>query len=128
MERDEELGAWIRRQLARRQWSAAQLSRQTGVSPGPISEWISGKRRPNPESCLRLADAFNVDPDFVLALAGHRIPEEPLPPDDTRTRIIALVKRVNMSADRAGALEAVLTAWIEFDRAQTQINEADDGR
>ena len=88
MATDRDLASWIRRQLARNEWNAADLSRRLGISPGRVSEWLSGKRRPNP-SRRRLADVFNVDPDDVLALVGHRVPDEPLPPDDPRSRIIA---------------------------------------
>lgn len=109
----EVIAAWIRRQLARHDWTAADLSRRLGVGSGRISEWISGKRVPNPESCLKLAEAFGADPDEVLALAGHRLPTRPLRPDDPKARIIALVKRVPMSPQQAAGLEAMLRAWLE---------------
>jgi transcriptional regulator with XRE-family HTH domain len=123
---DEDIGSWIRRQMVRREWSAADLSRRMGASSGRISEWMSGKRRPSPESCLRLADAFGVDPDVVLTLAGHRVATEPLPPDDTKSRIIDLVRRVNLSQSQAEGLEAMLTAWLELQRSG-QINGSPNG-
>jgi transcriptional regulator with XRE-family HTH domain len=107
----------MRSQLTRNEWTAADLARRTGISPSRISEWLAGKRRPSSESCLKLADAFNADPDYVLALAGHREPAEPLAPDDARSRIIALVKRVQMSRSQAEGLEAMLTAWLELQRS-----------
>ena len=126
MATDRDLASWIRRQLARNEWNAADLSRRLGMSPGRISEWLTGKRRPSTASCRRLADAFNVDPDYVLALAGHRVPDEPLPPDDPRSRIIALVKRVQMTPQQADGLEAMLIAWLESPIA-AETNGAPDG-
>ncbi|HKG29549.1 MAG TPA: helix-turn-helix transcriptional regulator [Thermomicrobiales bacterium] len=105
--------SWLKRQLHRREWSAAELARRMGVSPARVSEWLAGKYLPNPASCLRLADALNVEPDDVLARAGHREPTEPLAPDDSRSRIIALVKRVQMTPQQADGLEAMLMAWLE---------------
>jgi transcriptional regulator with XRE-family HTH domain len=87
-----------------------------GAAPARVSEWLAGKYLPSPASCLRLADALNVDADEVLALAGHREPTEPLAPDDPHTRIIALVKRVRLTPDRSAGLEGTLISWIEFDR------------
>jgi transcriptional regulator with XRE-family HTH domain len=112
---DRDIGSWIRRQLLRRDWTAADLARRIDVSTGAISEWIAGKRRPSPASCLKLAEAFNVEPDDVLALAGHRLPTTPLRADDPRNRIIALIKRVHMTPSQAAGLEAMLTAWLETD-------------
>ena len=126
MNADDDIGSWIRRQMVRRDWSAAELSRRMGASSGRVSEWMSGKRRPNPESCLRLADVFNVDPDVVLALAGHRVASEPLAADDARSRIIDLVRRVNLSQSQAEGLEAMLTAWLELQRSG-QTNGSPNG-
>src|SRR3954470_4506219 len=103
--------------MARRGWSAAELSRRMGVSSGRVSEWIGGKRRPSSASSIRLADVFDVDPDVVLTLAGHRVATVPLPRDDTKARIIDLVRRVNLTRSQAEGLEAMLTAWLEVQRS-----------
>jgi transcriptional regulator with XRE-family HTH domain len=123
---DEDFPSWLKRQLARREWSAAELARRMGVGPARVSEWLAGKYLPNPASCLRLADALNVDADEVLALAGHREPTEPLAPDDPHARIIALVKRVRLTPDRLAGLEGTLLSWIEFDR-RDQLDGTPDG-
>src|SRR3954447_22795450 len=65
---------WMRQELKRRDWTAADLARRSGIGTGRISEWMSGHRRPSPASCNVLADAFGVDPDVVLAVAGYRTP------------------------------------------------------
>jgi transcriptional regulator with XRE-family HTH domain len=127
MATESDIAAWIGRQLERREWSAADLARRTGIGSGRISEWMTGKRRPSPASCLRLADVFVVDPDDVLALAGHREASSPLPADEPRTRIANLVRRVNLTPDRAAGLEATLLAWIEFDRASTETQPRNGG-
>jgi transcriptional regulator with XRE-family HTH domain len=123
---DETIGAWIRRQMTRREWSAAELSRRMAISSGRISEWLTGKRIPSSASCIRLADVFEVDPDVVLTLAGHRVAMSPLPPDDTKSRIIELVRRVNLSRSQAEGLEAMLTAWLEVQRSG-QANDGPNG-
>ena len=126
MATDRDLASWMRRQLARNEWTAADLSRRVGMSAGRISEWLSGKRQPNPASCLRIADAFNADPDYVLALAGHRLqPAEPQP-DDTRAELIAMLNRVQLTPDRLAGLEGTLRAWLELDRAG-RTREAGNG-
>ncbi|MCA9879547.1 MAG: helix-turn-helix transcriptional regulator [Thermomicrobiales bacterium] len=112
---DPDIASWIKRQLARREWTAVDLARRMGASTGAVSEWTTGKRIPSPQSCLRLADAFSVDPDTVLAIAGHRV--APVPLDDPKARLIALIRRANMSPQQIAGLEAMLTSWIEAERA-----------
>jgi transcriptional regulator with XRE-family HTH domain len=98
-----------------------------GVSPARVSEWLGGKYLPSPASCLRLADALGVDPDAVLTLAGHRVATEPLPADEAKSRIIELLKRLRLSASQADGLEAMLTAWLESQRA-VERNGTRNGR
>jgi transcriptional regulator with XRE-family HTH domain len=108
---DSAIGAWIRNELAHRDWTAADLARRLGMSSGRISEWSSGRYTPSPASCLRLAEVFAADPDQVLALAGHRA--APPAPEDAKARLIALIQRVEMTPTQIAGLEAMLTAWAE---------------
>ena len=124
---DRDIASWMRRQLDRHDWSAADLARRTGISPSRISDWLRGKQTPSSASCLRLADAFNADADYVLALAGHRVSETPVPKEDPRAGLIAMIKRVRMTPDRLASLEASLQAWLELDRS-VRAAEARNGR
>jgi transcriptional regulator with XRE-family HTH domain len=92
-----DIPTWLRRQLARRDWTAADLARRLDVPSARVSEWITGKRRPNPQTCIRLADAFDVDLDTVLAIAGHR--SVPVPLDDPKADLIALISRADLSPE-----------------------------
>lgn len=112
----DDIASWLRRELLRREWSQADFARRVHASTGNVSNWLSGKRRPMPESCDRIADVMFVDRDFVLALAGHRPLDEPVDADDPGTRIAALVPRVRWTPDRAFGIERLFTGWIEFDR------------
>src|SRR5688572_16376881 len=110
-------GIWLRRQLARRDgMPQAQFARRAGVSPGTVSDWINGHRKPKAELADRIADALGVDTDEVLALLGVRPAEPPSPADEPRGRIVALVNRVRLTEDRVVGLEGTLRGWIEFDR------------
>ncbi|MFT4039698.1 MAG: helix-turn-helix transcriptional regulator [Thermomicrobiales bacterium] len=107
---------WIRKQMQRRDWSGADLARELDMSPSRVSDWINGKFVPNVQSARRLAEAFGADADDVLALAGHREPTAVIPADAPQARIIALVKRVKWTEDRARPLEKQLQEWIIIDR------------
>ena len=92
-ENDLQLGVWLRRQLLRRGIRAADFARLAEVSPGMVSGWLNGKRRPSPASCDLIAEALNVDFDEVLLRAGHR-PLERLLDDPVRRELVAIAERV----------------------------------
>lgn len=46
--------------------SPKMLSDQTGISPGNISDWKSGKSFPKAEALLKIADYFGVSVDYLL--------------------------------------------------------------
>jgi transcriptional regulator with XRE-family HTH domain len=118
---DPDIASWIKRQLARRQWAAVDLARHTGLSTGAISEWTTGKRVPSTQSCLRLADAFGVDVDTVLAIAGHRL--APLPPEDPKAELIALIRRADLSPEM---LAAITTLVRDFRRDRPSSADPED--
>jgi transcriptional regulator with XRE-family HTH domain len=107
---DPDIATWLRHQLARREWSGADLARRLNVSTGRVSEWTSGKRRPNPQTCIRLADVLGADPDTVLAIAGHRIALEPL--EDPKEELIALIRRADLSETMIAGLTAMMREHI----------------
>ena len=65
---------------------------------------------PSSQSCLRLADAFGVDPDTVLAIAGHR--PAPAPANDPKANLIALIRRADIPLQTIAALEAMITQYL----------------
>src|ERR687898_582918 len=79
---------WLRGQLRRRGWNAAELARRLQVPSGTISRWMTGERQPSPRSC------------------------------DLRAAIIALLERINLTPDRAAGLQGTLTSWLELDREE----------
>lgn len=107
---------WMNGQLRRRDWKPADLAKRLGMPSGTISRWLSGRRQPSTGSCDHIADVLGADPDTVLTLAGHRPTTEPLRPDDPRTRIISLVKRIDMQDWQVRGLEAMLREWLELEQ------------
>ena len=67
-----EFGRWLRGQMDRREWGVTQMARELGVNHGIVSQWLNGNRNPSPKSIDKIADVLFVDPDEVLAIAGHR--------------------------------------------------------
>lgn len=63
------IGDWIASELAKRDWSQADLSRKAGLSRAAISNLVSGNRGLGKDTALSIAKAFNV-PDDVLRAAG----------------------------------------------------------
>lgn len=110
------IGPWIERELRSREWRQADLARRARVSTTAVSDWVRGKRVPDPASCDLLADIFHANLDYVLDLAGHRPPD---PRDDDNgpiSRITAMVARVKWNPDREAAIEGILAGYLERDR------------
>jgi transcriptional regulator with XRE-family HTH domain len=117
----ETFGAWLKRQLNRREWNQSDLARRLETRPGVVSHWVRGDRIPDPESCRAIADALHLDEDLVLALAGHRTATEPLKPDDPATEFVGMVKRVRWDdEERVEAMRETLQRWLRFDKARRE--------
>lgn len=99
-------GEWFMRELNRRDWSQSDFARHVGFSPGVVSNWINSGRRPEFESCLRIARALGVDPDLVVAKAGR------IPTKQVRDRPLAL-SDVRKQFELLAPIEAPL---IELDQ------------
>lgn len=54
------------RELLKERGRAEELSRNTGISSGNISDWKSGRSKPGLESLLKIADYFNCSIDYLL--------------------------------------------------------------
>jgi transcriptional regulator with XRE-family HTH domain len=75
-----EFVAWLRKEMAERRLSQSEMGRRANILPSVISRWLAGEYGPDPGSCLKIANALGVDPQYVMSLAGHsprqRIPED----------------------------------------------------
>ncbi|HXJ32346.1 MAG TPA: helix-turn-helix transcriptional regulator [Gemmatimonadales bacterium] len=71
---------YLKAELRARDWSMTDLARRAGCSKQIVSQWLAEDEVeriiPGPKSCLKIADALGLDPDYVLELAGHRKPRE----------------------------------------------------
>lgn len=91
----QEFAGWFKRQLRSRDWTQADFARRSGCATGTISNWARGTRVPDPPSCDVIADIFGIDRDDVLDRAGHRPAAEPVPDDDPRHQLHALIDHIN---------------------------------
>lgn len=91
-----EFGEWLRNVLEEKGWTQGELSRRANVSRGAISNIISKRRLPSPESCVNIAQAFNMPPETVLRMAGY-LPD--IEADSATTRkILEFARRLEESS------------------------------
>ena len=98
-----EFAAWLRRQLARRDWTQADFARAAGLPTGTVSRWVRGERVPTPLHADLIADVLGVDLDIVLAVAGHRPNVDPDDPPEIAD-LIAMIRKTQMHPDRVAGL------------------------
>ena len=64
------LGKNLIYQREQRNLSQEQLARATEMSQAAISYWESGKRIPNVQACVKLADFYGISVDELI---GHEV-------------------------------------------------------
>ena len=114
-----EFAAWLRRQLARRDWTQADFARAAGLPTGTVSRWVRGERVPTPLHADLIADVLGVDLDIVLAVAGHRPNVDPDDPPEIAD-LIAMIRKTQMHPDRVAGLRSMLDGWQSRDRREAQ--------
>ena len=64
------LGKHLIYQREQRDLSQEQLAHATGITQAAISYWESGKRIPNVQACIKLADFYGISVDELI---GHEV-------------------------------------------------------
>lgn len=112
---------WFGRQLARREWNQAEFVQASGVPAATVSTWVRGVRIPDSDSCKKIAEAFHVDLDTVLVVAGHRDNVEARDPNDQAELLAQELRRVRWTnPKRIAALRTMLESWRDEDEQQTE--------
>jgi len=61
---------WVLEQMKSRDWSQAELARQSGLSRTAISDVISGKTDPGYHLCVSIGGALELPSENVMRVAG----------------------------------------------------------
>lgn len=117
-------GPWFKRLLEGRELTPADVARLIDKDPSRVSEWINGKRVPNPESCDLLSDKLGIDLDVLLFRAGHRPVMPALDPDDPKMPILGLINKIDWN-DPVALRQAtrVLTHILEGQALEKEIGQ-----
>ena len=91
-----------------------QLGALVGASESSVSLYETGKRQPDNETCIRIADIFGVSLDYLL---GRPVKEKPTNEisrpqvDDLDDRLMSLVRQLSpeMKKSLIGPLEGYVT-------------------
>lgn len=114
------IGRWLQRELDSRDWLGADLARKIGSSNGTVSNWITGARKPNPETIQRIADVLNADVDYLLTLAGHRPADPYFDPDAPEARLLPYIRAVDWDRhpEQLETIVKILEWLVEVDRGE----------
>lgn len=108
-------GWWLNHQLSLRGWNQSDFARRAGISPGIVSNWVTGGRRPSLASAQMIADTLGVDVDVVLTRLGLD-PVSARPADERVETLISELRNIEATPDRIAALEATIRTWADMDR------------
>jgi plasmid maintenance system antidote protein VapI len=65
---------WLNEQLTTKKVKSTQLAKGIGLSYAAVYSLTRELRNPGPETVVKIANYFEIDPDWLLALADHRKP------------------------------------------------------
>ena len=64
--------AYLQRLLAREGLSGRQAAMRAGLHGSTLGTYLHGRRRPSQDTCIRLAESFQVDANELLLMAGYK--------------------------------------------------------
>jgi transcriptional regulator with XRE-family HTH domain len=114
---DKRFADWLREELRRREWSQSDFARRADVYDSVVSKWLSGTR-PSVELVDRVADVLGADLVPLLVMTGY-LPEGVLgqpEADPERARLLAKLRRVQLTGERALLLDGLLDVMLRADR------------
>ena len=59
-----------------REWSYAELARQSGVSESLLSKYVNGAQSPSSATIAKLAQALEVSADYLMGLSDDSVPSK----------------------------------------------------
>jgi transcriptional regulator with XRE-family HTH domain len=113
--------AWMRDELEKRRWSQAELGRRSDILASVINRWDRGEWAPNANSCLKIANAFGVEPQFVLEMAGHA-PRQRTPESGKVRQLESAMRFIDW--DKPGRWESVMGMLRMYQEEDTKLNRA----
>lgn len=108
-------GAWLARQLVRREMTQSDLATKLGTRPSTVGNWIHGRRVPGVESCWSIADALDLTPATVMRMAGHPVEIEE-GSDDLEDRLVAMWRKLSPDG------KTTTIEFVEFLRGRERRN------
>lgn len=114
----ETFGDWLRRELGRREWIGADLARRMGSSNGTVSNWLTGKRVPSPETVQRIAMVLGADSDYLLALAGHRQADPYYDPNSPEAKLLPFIRQIEWTDEAFEMIRRQLEFLAEVQRGE----------
>ncbi|MGB0387895.1 MAG: helix-turn-helix domain-containing protein [Ardenticatenaceae bacterium] len=109
------LGKEIQRQLDRMGWSQRMLAINANITHGAISKIMRGKTKPQLETIVAIGDALNVDPTYLMQLAGVALPALSPTNKEVDPAVLHVVQRltelpITPRSHAINAIEGVLDA------------------
>ena len=115
-----EFPVWFSEQLQERGWSRREMARRLGVSHSSIAYLAKGEMKPSVEMCKKIANAFLIPNQEVMARVGML---DPIPPE-TASRREADFLFSKLSDEEQEIVLAQMRALVERRRARADSQAA----
>lgn len=112
----QEFSEWLQKELERRGWNQAELSRRSGVSEAQITRIITTERGPGPDAAKAFAHALHYPEEFIFRKAGllsEKPEDEPMAPslaelihlyltasEEEQERMLEVIRVLSSQGDR----------------------------
>ena len=81
--------------MSERGITAAQLTREAGITNGLITQWKQRKQQPSRDNVAKIAAYFNVSTDYLMGVEKSATPEGERPVDEKRAMLIYKIRAMS---------------------------------
>lgn len=114
---------WLEEELSKRGWTKADFARKAGIRYASLSRVMSGSRGIGPDMCIAIAEALNLQADYVFRMAGLLPPDAGESQDPEIQEILGILG--TMAPEERERILRMIRAYADTVETQEQARPAE---